>query len=94
MSSEPQNVKFPGKKPIRKMRQVIDSEELHGIQSTAADGDTLAELPIQMRPKNLVPRVFKIPAQTLGLGISTIARLFGLGVIFRTVPEVDEEKNG
>jgi hypothetical protein len=94
MPTKNEKLEFPNRHPIKKMREVIEAEEIQNVQLTSVGGDVLAELPVRVSPRKIIPGVFKIPAQTIGVGISTVARLLGLGVAFKTGAVEKETDDG
>jgi hypothetical protein len=84
MSSTQKEYNYPTKKSMRKTGELIDSDGIQDIRITKENGSVLADLPIQASPNKLIPKVFRLPAQALGIGMSTIARMLGLKIVFHT----------
>jgi hypothetical protein len=88
-----QNYEFPSKHPMKKMKDILEVREIRGVQVTENEGSVLFDLLLQSDIRKVVPKAFKLPVQALGVGISTVARIFGVKVLFETKAYVYKESN-
>jgi hypothetical protein len=92
MSQDNEKFTYPTKRSMRKTKDLLESGVIEDVQIQTKKGDVLGNLSLQTDAGMMIPRVFKIPAQAVGVGLSTIARLLQLRVVFN--PKSDEDQNG
>jgi hypothetical protein len=83
---------FPSKRSMKKTRDLLEAGEIEDVQLQTASGSVLANLSLHSDPGEMIPRVFRLPAQAAGVGISTVAKILGLKIVFNA--KLDEEKDG
>jgi len=75
-----EEAKFPSKTPLKEMDKFINGGEINKIQISSKNGTSLINQPIEANPGKFIPRVFKMPVRAVGVGISTIAKIFGIQI--------------
>jgi hypothetical protein len=92
MSQDNEKFTYPTKRSMRRTKDLLESGVIEDVQIQTKKGDVLGNLSLQADAGKIIPGVFKLPAQAAGVGLSTIARILKLRIVFN--PKSDEDQNG
>ncbi len=66
----------------RHFSEVTSRNKIDQISLETANGRPIADLPLRINVRNIVPKVFRLPMQAFVIAISVLAKIFGFRVIF------------
>ena len=92
MSQSQEEIRFPTKRPFKEMDKLLDGNTVRQMQVRTRNDAILVDLPIEFKPRDLIPRIFTTPIKAVGVGISTTARLLGLRIVIGYNEETRKSK--